>query len=238
MEITSDPAELDEIKRRVMQLEIEAEALKKKATRLQDPAGDVGRELADLQEEQRGLDARLEQARGHRTCRGSQAARLRRRHDIGQAQRYDYNNAAGAVRQARRTGAWAGGCRGAVERDAARDAPQGGGRRGRGGGGRRQLDAYQCRSCSKATSKLLKMDERLHERVVGKDEAVQAVAGTVRRAGLQDPNRPIGSFISWGRPASARPSWPALAEFLFDDDNAMIRIDMSEYQERHTESAA
>ena len=87
--------------------------------------------------------------------------------------------------------------------------------------------------------KLLKMEERLHDRVVGQDEAVTAVASAVRRAraGLQDPNRPIGSFIFLGPTGVGKTELArALAEFLFDDEQAMIRIDMSEYQERHTVS--
>jgi ATP-dependent Clp protease ATP-binding subunit ClpB len=87
--------------------------------------------------------------------------------------------------------------------------------------------------------KLLQMEERLRERVVGQDEAIEAVANTVRaaRAGLQDPNRPLGSFLflgptGVGKTETAR----ALAEFLFDDEQAMVRIDMSEYQEKHTVS--
>src|SRR5512133_1274383 len=87
--------------------------------------------------------------------------------------------------------------------------------------------------------KLLGMEERLKLRVVGQQEAVEAVAAAVRRArsGLQDPNRPIGSFIflgptGVGKTETAR----ALAEFLFDDDAAMIRLDMSEYMEKHTVS--
>ena len=87
--------------------------------------------------------------------------------------------------------------------------------------------------------KLLKMEERLHERMVGQDEAVRAVASAVRRsrAGLQDPNRPIGSFIFLGPTGVGKTELArALAEFLFDDEAAMIRIDMSEYQERHTVS--
>ena len=87
--------------------------------------------------------------------------------------------------------------------------------------------------------KLIQMEERLRERVVGQDEAIEAVANTVRaaRAGLQDPNRPLGSFLflgptGVGKTETAR----ALAEFLFDDEQALVRIDMSEYQEKHTVS--
>jgi ATP-dependent Clp protease ATP-binding subunit ClpB len=87
--------------------------------------------------------------------------------------------------------------------------------------------------------KLLQMDERLKQRVVGQDEAIEAVSNAVRRAraGIQDPNRPIGSFLFLGPTGVGKTELAkALAEFLFDDENAMVRIDMSEYQERHTVS--
>jgi len=87
--------------------------------------------------------------------------------------------------------------------------------------------------------KLMRMEEALHRRVVGQDEAVQAVSNAVRRAraGLQDPNRPIGSFIFLGPTGVGKTELGrALAEFLFDTEEAMVRIDMSEYQERHTVS--
>jgi ATP-dependent Clp protease ATP-binding subunit ClpB len=87
------------------------------------------------------------------------------------------------------------------------------------------------------TQKLLKMEERLHLRVVGQDDAVRAVSSAVRRAraGLQDPNRPLGSFIFLGPTGVGKTELArALAEFLFDDERAMIRIDMSEYMEKHS----
>jgi ATP-dependent Clp protease ATP-binding subunit ClpB len=89
------------------------------------------------------------------------------------------------------------------------------------------------------TEKLIHMEERLHERVVGQDEALSAVSNAVRRsrAGIQDPNRPIGSFIFLGPTGVGKTELArALAEFLFDDERAMVRIDMSEYQEKHTVS--
>jgi ATP-dependent Clp protease ATP-binding subunit ClpB len=85
--------------------------------------------------------------------------------------------------------------------------------------------------------KLIKMEERLHKRVIGQDEAIQAVAAAVRRSrsGLQDPDRPIGSFIFLGPTGVGKTELArALAEFLFDDERHIVRIDMSEYQERHT----
>jgi ATP-dependent Clp protease ATP-binding subunit ClpB len=87
--------------------------------------------------------------------------------------------------------------------------------------------------------KLLHMDDRLRQRVVGQDEAIEAVSNAVRRAraGIQDPNRPLGSFMFLGPTGVGKTELArALAEFLFDDENAMTRIDMSEYQERHTVS--
>ncbi|HEV8461816.1 MAG TPA: AAA family ATPase, partial [Gaiellaceae bacterium] len=89
------------------------------------------------------------------------------------------------------------------------------------------------------TEKLIHMEERLHQRVVGQDEAVSAVANALRRArtGLQDPNRPIGSFVFLGPTGVGKTELArALAEFMFDDERAIVRIDMSEYQERHTVS--
>jgi ATP-dependent Clp protease ATP-binding subunit ClpB len=89
------------------------------------------------------------------------------------------------------------------------------------------------------TEKLIHMEERLHQRVVGQDKAVEAVANALRRArsGLQDPNRPIGSFVFLGPTGVGKTELArALAEFMFDDDRAMVRLDMSEYQEKHTVS--
>ena len=87
--------------------------------------------------------------------------------------------------------------------------------------------------------KLVRLESTLHERVVGQDEAVSAVANAIRRsrAGLSDPNRPIGSFLFLGPTGVGKTELArALAEYLFDDERAMIRIDMSEYQEKHTVS--
>src|SRR3954470_14205975 len=95
------------------------------------------------------------------------------------------------------------------------------------------------RMLEKERAKLLVLEERLHQRVIGQDEAVQAVSNAVRRSrsGLQDPNRPIGSFIFCGPTGVGKTELcKALAEVLFDDEHAMVRIDMSEYMEKHTVS--
>ena len=87
--------------------------------------------------------------------------------------------------------------------------------------------------------KLIRMEDALHQRVVGQDEAVEAVANAIRRsrAGLSDPRRPIGSFLFLGPTGVGKTELArALADFLFDDDRAMVRIDMGEYQEKHTVS--
>ncbi|HEV2814622.1 MAG TPA: AAA family ATPase, partial [Solirubrobacteraceae bacterium] len=87
--------------------------------------------------------------------------------------------------------------------------------------------------------KLMKMEDRLHERVIGQDEAIMAVANAIRRsrAGLSDPNRPLGSFILLGPTGVGKTELArALAQFMFDDEQAMVRIDMSEYMERHAVS--
>ena len=86
--------------------------------------------------------------------------------------------------------------------------------------------------------KLLHMEEALHGRVVGQDQAIEVLSDAIRRArsGLKDPRRPIGSFIFLGPPASGRRSWRRRCEYMFDDEDALLRLDMSEYQERHTVS--
>jgi ATP-dependent Clp protease ATP-binding subunit ClpB len=87
--------------------------------------------------------------------------------------------------------------------------------------------------------KLIHMEERLHRRVIGQDEAINAVSNAIRRAraGLQDPNRPLGSLLFLGPTGVGKTELArALAEFLFDDEQAMVRVDMSEYQEKHTVS--
>ncbi len=245
MEITSDPAELDEIKRRIMQLEIEREALKKENDAAsKERLAVLERELADLLEERRSLDARLgrereviERVSGIKQeidVTRNEIEQAQRRADYGRASELQYGKLVGQERSLH---------------DAEAELSE---MQGRGMLLKEEVGAEEIAEVVSTWThvpvskllegeieKLLKMEDRLHERVVGQDEAVRAVASAVRRsrAGLQDPNRPIGSFIFLGPTGVGKTELArALAEFLFDDEAAMIRIDMSEYQERHTVS--
>ncbi len=243
MEITSMPVELDEVERRIMQLEIEREALRKEQD---DPSRDrlfaLERELADLQEQRDALRAKWEQERDAIQRISATRERIEQtRLEAEQAERAaDYGKAAEL-----RYGRLAELEREVKEAEERLNQLQQGGRLLK-----EEVDADDIAEVvAKWTGipvanllegeieKLLKMESRLHERVVGQHEAVVAVANAIRRAraGLQDPNRPLGSFIflgptGVGKTETAR----ALAEFLFDDEGAMIRLDMSEYMEKHT----
>jgi len=245
MEITSMPVELDEAERRIMQLEIEREALKKEkdaasAERLRT----LEKELADLQEGRNALRSRWDQERqAIQAISELRDGMEQTRVEIEQAQRaYDLNKAAELqygklVDQGRQL----------KEAEATFEQLQANGKLLK-----EEVDAEDIAEVvSRWTGipvtnllegeieKLLKMEERLHLRVVGQDEAIGAVASAVRRsrAGLQDPNRPLGSFIFLGPTGVGKTELArALAEFLFDSDQAMIRIDMSEYMEKHAVS--
>jgi len=245
MEIDSKPAELDEVDRRIMQLEIEREALKKEKDRAsKERLEKLEKELADLQEQSGALRARWEQEKAAiQSIRDTKEQIERVRHQIEEAQRVqDYARASelqyGTL----------------VELERRLQEQEG---RLRQLQGDRPLLKEEVGSEDVAevvaewtgipvskllegeVEKLLRMEEALHRRVVGQDEAVRAVSNAVRRAraGLQDPNRPIGTFIFLGPTGVGKTELArALAEFLFDTEEAMVRIDMSEYQERHTVS--
>jgi ATP-dependent Clp protease ATP-binding subunit ClpB len=243
MEIDSKPADLDEIDRQIMQLEIEREALKKekdKASR--ERLENLEEELANLKEQSRQLATRWEAEKD--AIQQIQAIKEEMdqvRIQIEQAQRnYDYQRASelqfGRMRQ--------------LEQDLAAAEERLNELQGEGALLKEEVDAEEIAYIvSKWTGipatkllegeveKLIYMENRLHRRVVGQDEAISAVAAAVRRSrsGLQDPNRPIGSFIFLGPTGVGKTELArALAEFLFDDEHNMVRIDMSEYQERHT----
>ena len=241
MEITSDPQELDTLKRRMMQLEIEREALKKEKDKTsKERLGKIEQELADLREKRNAVEAQLQREREViKRIQNIKEQMDQTRTEIERAQReYDYNKAA-ELQYGRLTGLEKQLAEAEAQLKASGDTLL-----------KQEVDAQDVAEVvSKWTGvpvsnlmegeidKLVKMEERLHQRVVGQDEAVSAVSNAVRRArsGLQDPNRPLGSFIFLGPTGVGKTELArALAEFLFDDEAAMIRIDMSEYMEKHT----
>jgi ATP-dependent Clp protease ATP-binding subunit ClpB len=245
MEIDSKPQELDRVDRQIMQLEIEREALKKEKDKAsKERLKKLEKELADLQEESRALTARWEQEKeAIGGLRDTKQQIEGVRHQIEEAQRqYDYRRAselqygelvrleAQLAEQERQLTALQTGQQLLKEEVDSEDVAE-------------VVSSWTGIPVSKLLEgeieKLLKMEDRLHRRVVGQDAAIAVVSNAVRRsrAGLQDPNRPIGSFLFLGPTGVGKTELArALAEFLFDDENAMVRIDMSEYQERHTVS--
>jgi ATP-dependent Clp protease ATP-binding subunit ClpB len=245
LEIDSKPAELDEIDRRIMQLEIEREALKKeKDEASRERLRVLEQELADLQEKARGLRARWEQEKeAIEEIQDLQQEVEDVKVQIEQAERQNNLEEAARLRYGRM-------------RELQEELEE----------AQERLEQVQGESpllrlevgpeeIAKVVSgwtgipisrlmegereKLLRMEEEMHKRVVGQDEAIVAVANAVRRAraGLQDPNRPIGSFLFLGPTGVGKTELArTLAEFLFDTEEAMVRIDMSEYQEKHTVS--
>ncbi|NLE99570.1 MAG: ATP-dependent chaperone ClpB [Anaerolineales bacterium] len=245
MEIDSKPAELDEVDRRIMQLEIEREALRKERDQASKERLDkIEQELADLQEESRGLRTRWEQEKSAiQAIRDTKEGIEQVRHQIEQAQRAQDYGKASELQYGQLV---------ALERQLQEQETRLRQQQGDRPLLKEEVDAEDiARVVAEWTgipvskllegevTKLLRMEEALHERVVGQDEAVGAVSNAVRRAraGLQDPNRPIGTFIFLGPTGVGKTELArALAEFLFDTEDAMVRIDMSEYQERHTVS--
>ncbi len=245
IEIDSMPAELDEIERRIMQLEIERTALKKE----RDPASRerlerIERELADLGEKRQALRARWEQEKqAIQAIRQTKARIDEVRGEIERAQRaLDYNRAAqlqyGTLVELERELREQEARLAELQKDGALLKEEVG-----------EEDVAEVvakwtgipvsRLLEGEIQKLVHMEERLRSRVVGQDEAIAAVSNAIRRAraGLQDPNRPLGSFLFLGPTGVGKTELArALAEFLFDNEDAMVRIDMSEYQERHTVS--
>ncbi|RLC66779.1 MAG: ATP-dependent chaperone ClpB, partial [Chloroflexi bacterium] len=245
MEIDSKPAELDEVDRRIMQLEIEREALKKEKDKAsKERLEKLEQELADLQEQSAALRTRWEQEKAAiQSIRETKEQIERVRHQVEEAQRAaDYARASelqyGKLvelekqlqEQEERLRRLQADRPLLKEEVGAEDVAE-------------VVAEWTGIPVSKLLEgereKLLRMEEALHRRVVGQDEAVKAVSNAVRRAraGLQDPNRPIGTFIFLGPTGVGKTELArALAEFLFDTEEAMVRIDMSEYQERHTVS--
>ena len=245
MEITSMPVELDEAERRIMQLEIEREALKKEKDQAsQDRLQGLEQELATLKEQRDGLRSKWDQEReAISTISELRDEMDKTRTEIEQAQRaYDYNRAA-ELQYGRLVELEA-----KVQDEERRLATM----QASGQLLKEEVDADDiaevvgrwtgipvARLMEGEMEKLVHMEDRIHARVVGQNEAVEAVSNAIRRsrAGLSDPNRPLGSFLFLGPTGVGKTELArALAEFLFDSDQAMIRIDMSEYMEKHTVS--
>ncbi len=245
MEIDSMPVELDELERRIMQLEIEREALRKESdSASRERLGKLEKELADLKEERGRVAAKWQQEKeAIERVRKLKEEQETLRTEIERAQRLgDYQKASelqyGRVPQLEKQ----------IKEDEARLAELQKGQRLL----KEEVDEEDIaevvsrwthipvsRLMEGEVQKLVHMEERLHKRVIGQDEAINAVSNAIRRAraGLQDPNRPLGSFLFLGPTGVGKTELArALAEFLFDAEQAMVRIDMSEYQEKHTVS--
>jgi ATP-dependent Clp protease ATP-binding subunit ClpB len=228
-EIDSLPASLDELERQIRQLEIERQALKKETDKAsKERLAALERQLAEFSEQRtalrsrwdhekevigkiRSLKAKLEETR-------AEAERAERAADFGKAAELRYGKAVELQ------GGHALLKEEVDEEDIAQIVA-------------RWTGIPVSRLMEGEVAKLIEMEQRLHDRVIGQDEAVTAVANAVRRSrsGLSDPNRPVGSFIFLGPTGVGKTELArALAEFLFDDELALIRLDMSEYQEKHT----
>jgi ATP-dependent Clp protease ATP-binding subunit ClpB len=233
IEIDSSPLELDEANRRVMQLEIELTAMAKESPATREP---LERELAEAKERRDELAARWAREKAVLERVKDATKRIDElRMEADRAERDGNLQRVAEIRYGEIP---------ELERQLA-DRPQAGDLLVK-----EEVDEDDVatvvarwtgipvdRLLEGETEKLIHMEERLHQRVIGQDEAVSAVANALRRArtGLQDPDRPIGSFVFLGPTGVGKTELArALAEFMFDDERAMVRIDMSEYQERHT----
>ena len=235
MQIDSAPLELDESERRVRQLEIELAAMGKESKEVREP---LERELAEAKERRNGLAARWEQEKGalerikEITRRieelKMEAERAEREGNLQRVAEIRYGDLPALEEELEsREVVESPMVKEEVDEDDVAEVVG------------RWTGIPVSRLLEGETEKLIHMEERLHERVVGQDEAVSAVANALRRArsGLQDPNRPIGSFVFLGPTGVGKTELArALAEFMFDDERAMVRIDMSEYMEKHTVS--
>lgn len=246
MEITSKPVELDEIDRRIMQLQMEELSLKKEddaASR--DRLSKIEQELANLTERQRELNARwqfekeaierLQSLKAERDAVKLQIEQAEQKYDLNRAAELKYGKLMELERQIQEQEAHLAKLQTNGEpllreqvtpEDIAEIVSRWTG-----------IPVTSLMESEK--QKLLRLEAHLHQRVVGQDEAVAAVAAAIRRAraGMKDPNRPIGSFLFMGPTGVGKTELArALAEFLFDTSEAMVRIDMSEYMEKHSVS--
>jgi ATP-dependent Clp protease ATP-binding subunit ClpB len=244
-EIDSKPQALDEVDRAIMQLEIERQALQKEKDKAsKERLNSIEKDLADLREQANQLHTRwglekdaIQQIRGIKEQMDQteiEIERAERNAELEKAARLRY----GTMNELETSLAEAEKHLNELQQDSTLL--------------KEEVDAEEIaqivakwtgipvsRLLEGEMQKLMHMEERLHERVIGQDEAVDVISNAVRRAraGLQDPNRPIGSFIFLGPTGVGKTELArALAEFLFNDQDAMVRIDMSEYQEKHTVS--
>jgi ATP-dependent Clp protease ATP-binding subunit ClpB len=244
-EIDSKPSSLDEVDRQIMQLEIEKQALQKESDKAaRKRLADIEKNIADLQEKQKALQTRwqtekqaISQLRDIKEKIESTELSIEqaeRQSDLEKAARLRYgelpelekqrDDAEKSLQQLQKDGAL---LKEEVDAEEIAEVVS------------RWTGIPVSKLLEGEMEKLVHLEEHLHKRVVGQDEAVRVVANAVRRsrAGLQDPNRPIGSFIFLGPTGVGKTELArSLAEFLFDDERAMVRIDMSEYQEKHTVS--
>jgi ATP-dependent Clp protease ATP-binding subunit ClpB len=243
MQIDSMPQEIDEIERRVMQLQIERVSVAREEDSVsRERLAKIDAELAELREKGDGLKARWQAEKDGITRIGKIKEEIEStRHAMADAERRGDLNRAAELRY---------GTLMTLEKQLAELDAQLADQHAHGRMLREEVDEEDIaatvakwtgipvtRLLEGEIQKLVNMEERLGRRVVGQDEALRAVANAVRRArsGLADPNRPIGSFLFLGPTGVGKTELArALAEFLFDDERAMIRIDMSEYMEKHT----
>ncbi|HEX4384350.1 MAG TPA: AAA family ATPase, partial [Myxococcales bacterium] len=243
MEIDSMPVEMDEVRRRLLQLQIEEQALLKETDALsRGRLGEITREISTLSEEQDSLKAHWEnEKKAIQSIRDAktkieeahqQIADAERKGDLGRAAELKYGVVPSLAKELEAQNAQLGTLqttrRMLKEEVDAEDIAE-------------VVSKWTRIPVSKLLEaemqKLVAMEDRLQQRVVGQEEAVRAVSNAVRRArsGLQDPNRPIGSFLFAGPTGVGKTELSrALAEFLFDDEQSMVRLDMSEYMEKHS----
>jgi len=237
MQVDSKPEELDELDRRIMQLKIEREALKKESDKAsKDRLGSLEHELADLEEKSAALTARWHEEK--KSVQNVQSLKERldaargelevvqRRGNLERASELRFGVIPELEKQLKEIEEKSGDALASEAVTAEHIA----------GVVSRWTGIPVDKMLEGERDKLLHMEEALEKRVVGQDEAVRAISNAVRRsrAGLQDPNRPIGSFLFLGPTGVGKTELTkALAEFLFDDDTAMVRIDMSEFMEKH-----
>jgi ATP-dependent Clp protease ATP-binding subunit ClpB len=244
IEIDSMPTEIDEVKRRVQQLEIERAAMRKEtddASKARLEALEA--ELAELNESFNEMNARwqnekgaidsINEAKARLEEAGREAERAEREADLERAAKLRYGDIpelekAVAEQEARIGELHAGGASLLADEVTEEDIAEVVGK---------WTGIPVSRLLEGEVQKLIQMEDRLHERVIGQDEAIEAVSNALRRsrAGLSDPNRPIGSFLFLGPTGVGKTELAkALAEFMFDSEQAIVRLDMSEYMEKHT----